>query len=291
MWKPPQIEGFSQSIVGREAPLIGVFGGEGTGKTRLLMTAGEYAAGRNETPGWIVCDRKTRNTVRRVGEELGIQMPLMNKEDFITQADALRMATIDRETQSDQVKSIYAAVFTKILEASVRLGKVPDVNPIIIETGTQVWDYIAYAHFGRKQDVGKSRVWGPVKQDWTDLFDALSHKTVVVSLWERDDYKNDVRTGTTKPDGPPHIGYTTTTLVRLTCDRLRKLKKAGDVGGTDEDGDPIHLTADETYVDRFGLDVYESQDNKALEGQNAVLVGSAITYSNLMAILGCGMEE
>jgi hypothetical protein len=66
------------------------------------------------------------------------------------------------------------------------------------------------------------------------------------------------------PDGPPHLGYTTTTLIRLRCDRIRK------------------LTERETYVDRFALDVYESQDNKGLEGIDGILNGENITFANVM---------
>jgi hypothetical protein len=258
------LTGFSRDFTRQECPAIGIFGGPGTGKTRICATAGEYARDRGKTPGWIVLDRKTRKTVREVCAELKLDTPYINKEDFIPQADALALAT---NGDFEKVKAIYTKAIERVLNAATALGAAPEVDPIIFETGSGLWDWIAFAHFGRKQDAGKSRVWGPPKQDWTDLFDSLQHKTVLITLWERDEYKNDARTGFTKPDGPPHLGYTTTTLVRLTQDRTRKL----------QDG--------ETYVDRFGLDIVESQDNKGLESVNNVLTGEAITYANLISML------
>lgn len=264
--------GFSSSEAtwgGRTAPAIGIFGIEGSGKTRLCATATEYAQERGQVPGWLVCDRKTRKTVREVHQELGLLLPAMNSDDFISQAQALEIAGLNREEDKDNAKiqKIYTEVFKRLVDAAVRLGQTDHISPIVFETGTQVWDWISYAHFGRKQGVGKSRVWGPPKQDWSDLVDALSHKTLIMSFWEKDAYAGEERAGFTKPDGPPHLGYTTTTLVRLTFDRKKKLGK------------------EETHIDRFGLDVFESQDNVALAGTNGVLSGGAISYSNLMALL------
>lgn len=261
--------GFSRDFSGREAPAIGIFGAESTGKTRLCATAVEYAAEHGEIPGFLVCDRKTRKTVREVCEELGVELPYINSKDFIAQDKALEIAQLDRESDADNAKiqKIYQGVYKTLVTAAVELGRDPKINPIIFETGTQVWDWISFAHFGRKQGVGKSRVWGPPKQDWTDLMDGLSHKTLLLTFWERDAFKGEDRLNFTKPDGPPHLGYTATSLVRLTCDQKKKLSK------------------DETYIDRFGCDIYESQDNVGLAGVDGVLSGTGITYANLMALL------
>lgn len=258
------IKGFTQDFSGREAACIGVFGGEGTGKSRFCATAAEWAASRDTTPGWLVCDRKTRRTVREVCELLGLPLPMIQSEDFISPKRALEIAAMDREKDDAKISGIYTDVIKDFVKQATVLASEPKIDPIVLETGTQLWDWISYSHFGRKQGVGKSRVWGPPKQDWTDLLDALSHKTTLITFWERDEYKGDERTNRTKPDGPPHLGYTTTTMVRLNHDDRRKLKD------------------DETFEDRFSLDIYESQEQKGLEGMNGVLTGSAITFMNLM---------
>lgn len=262
-----KINGFSRDFSGREAPCLGVFGGEGSGKTRFCATAGEWAEDRGTVPGWVVCDRKTRNTVREIYNELGLELPLINQRDLIERSEALKIATMDREKDDSKIAAIYTGVYVRLVDLLGSLAANPTVNPIIVETGTQIWDWIAFSHFGRKQGVGKSRVWGPPKQDWTDLIDALSGKLLVLTFWEKDAYKGDDKAGFTKPDGPPHLGYTATSMVRLTCDKTRRLKP------------------DETYTDRYSLDVYASQDNVALEGVNGLLRGEAIRFNSLLSIL------
>ena len=261
------IEGFTRDFDGREAPAIAVFGAEGSGKSRFCATAGVYAKEHGQVPGFLVCDRKTRLTVRQICEELGLDLPYINSDDFISQKEAMEVAKLDRESDkdNDKIRKIYSTVCNKLVEYAMRLAARPEIEPIVIETGTQVWDWISYAHFGRKQGVGKSRVWGPPKQDWTDLMDALSHKTVLVTLWERDAYRGDERAGYTKPDGPPHIGYTVTSAVRL--NKADKVQKGAD------------------YTSRFSLDVFQSQDNVGLEGAAGILTGADITYENLMNLL------
>lgn len=272
MAKTSTPKGFSQDLSGRESACIAVFGAEGTGKTRLCATAGTYADERGERPGWLIMDRKTRKTIRQVCSELGIEPPYINAEDFISQKKALELATNENFAT---VTATYVEAIKALFDAAVVLGADPKVNPIVFDSGTALWDWIAFSHFGRKQDVGKSRVWGPPKQDWTDLMDALSHKTVLITLRAKDEYRNDNRTGFLTWDGPPHLGFTVTSVIRLTAD-----------GPFDEEtGKARKLTEDETFMDRFSLDVVESQDNKGLEGVNRVLTGESITYANLMAQL------
>lgn len=266
--KPPA--GFSNDFSGREAPCIGVFGNGGSGKTRFLVTAGEWAQERGTTPGWLVCDRKTRRTVREVCATLNLPLPFINNTDFIDPTSALKITKLDRDKAADnaEIQKVYSEVVRKVIDAAVTLGEDKRIDPVIIETGTQIWDWISFSHFGRKQNNGMARVWGPPKQDWTDLMDGLAHKTVLVSFWEGAVYKDDKRQNWTRPDGPPHLDYTTTTLIGLRHEAKRKLV----------DG--------ETYVDRFMLDVFKCQENKAIEGEEGLLTGENISYSTFMAYLG-----
>lgn len=259
------IPGFSQTISRTDNGCFGIFGGEGSGKTRLCCTATDWALERGFTPAWIICDRKTRKTVKDYHTENDLSLPLMNSEDFLTQKQAIALAT---NTNFDEVKKAYEDVTKRLFASIATVAAESKINPIVIDSGTWVWDAIGFSHFGRKQDVGKSRVWGPPKQDWTDLVDSISHKLVLVTLKAKDEYKNDNRTGRETWDGPPHLGYCTTSVIRCAFDRTRA------------------LAPDETYVDRFSLDVVESQDNVALAGQDKVLTGAAITVSSLMAVLG-----
>lgn len=261
------IPGFSRTISQPDNGAIGIFGGEGSGKTHLCCTASDWSYARNLIPGWLICDRKTRKTVKDYHAAQGIPMPIMNENDFLSQKDAIALAT---NTNYDEVKKAYERTTESLFKAVASLAGIAQINPIIIDSGSWVWDAIAFSHFGRKQDVGKSRQWGPPKQDWSDLMDGLQHKLVLVTLKAKDEYKNDNRTGKQTWDGPPHLGYCTTSVIRC---RFESNKK-------DENGLPLDA------IDKFALDVVESQDNVALAGQDDVLTGAAITMESLLAILG-----
>lgn len=261
------IPGFSREITQPDNGAIGVFGGEGSGKTHLCCTATDWAQARGLTPGWIICDRKTRKTVKDYHALAGLTLPFMNDADFLSQKDAIKLAT---STNYEEVKAAYERTTTTLFASVAALAAVEVINPIIIDSGSWVWDAIAFSHFGRKQDVGKSRQWGPPKQDWTDLMTSLDNKLVLVTLKAKDEYRNDARTGKQTWDGPPHLGYNTTSVIRC---RFEPNKKNAD--GTAMD-----------VVDKFSVDVIESQDNVALAGIDDVLTGAAITLESLLAVLG-----
>ena len=259
------IPGFSREITQPEYPCFGIFGDGGTGKTRLCATATAWAQERGKVPGWIVCDQNTRQTVKAVHEELGLDLPYMNPVNFITQKEALALAV---NTDYAQVQKTYEAVVKRVFDASVALAAHPNVDPIIFDSGSTIWDWIAFSHFGRKENVGKSRVWGPPKQDWTDLMDgARESHLVLITLKSKDEYRNDARTGRQTWDGPVHLKFTTTSIMRTNFDSQKQV---------------------EDYRDRFSLDVVESHDNVGLAGVNGVLEGQAITLESLMAVLRPG---
>jgi hypothetical protein len=258
------IPGFSRDIIKPDAGCFAIFGGEGSGKTRLCSTATEWADARGKIPGWIICDRKSRKTIKDVHAELGLTLPFMNPDDFVTQKQAMALAV---NTNYDVVKREYEDVVKRLFDSVVTLAARPDVEPIILDSGSTIWDWIAYSHFGRKQEVGKSRVWGPPKSDFTDLMDAVSNKLCLITFKGKDEYRNDSRTGRLTIDGPPHTGYCVTSVIRCNFNPHKQV---------------------DYYWDKFSLDVVESQDNVGLAGVDSVLGGQDITIENLMAQLRPG---
>lgn len=251
-------EGFDRTFSMQEKPCIGIFGPGYNGKTRLCATAGEWAAAQGTTPGWLVLDRKTRQTVKAICDEMGIDPPLMNSKDFISAGDALKLANSDDE---DVTKKAYGSAFDRVTEAASALAVLDYIDPIIVDSGTELWDWIGYARLGRRE--GKlARYWGPSKRDWKDFFEALKHKTVLITFWARAEFKNDKATDRTIVDGPPMVEYTTTSLVRLRKDEKAK--------------------TDDT---KYQLDLVQSIDNKALELTDGLLTGESITFANLMSLL------
>lgn len=262
---------FVSNFSGREAMALGVFGGEGSGKTRLLSTATAWARERGKIPAWIVFDRKTRATVRQIHQDNGWELPVMNSDDYISRSEALKIAQKDREDakQNAEIQVVYSTVVKKVMQSLEELVDTK-YEPIILETGTAIWDIISFSHHGKKTNVGMARNWGGPKQDWTDLVDFLSDRTFISTFWEKPDYKDDKPTGKTKPDGPTHLGYTLTSIVRMNCNRNPKTRLVGGIEVTEP---------------HYSLDLYESQENKGLEGTEALLTEDEITFSNLMDLL------
>lgn len=251
-------DGFDRSFDHRDRPCVGVFAPGYTGKTRFCATAGEWSEGRGTVPGWIICDRKTRQTVEAICTEMGIEPPLMSKHDYITAGAALKLANSDDE---ETTKKAYTDAFNAVTDDVIKLASLDYVDPIIVDSGTELWDWIGYARLGRREGV-KARYWGPSKRDWKDLFEAMKHKTVVITFWARGEWKDDKITGKTILDGPPNVSYTTTSLIRL-----RKEDKA------------------KSDDEKYHLDLTESIDNKALELSDSLLTGESITFGNLMSLL------
>ena len=241
---------FKREITQREKPCIGIFADAYCGKTRLCATASEFAAMQGTVPGWLILDRKSRQTIEALHLEQGYDLPYINTKDFLDPRGALKLALTDND---EETKKIYAEAFDRMTEAMSQLADNKDVDPIIIDNGTEMWDWIGYARLGRRE--GKlQRYWGPANRDWKEFFGALNHKTTLITLQEKK-YDKDKPS---EPDGPPNLKYTTTSLIRLTKKESKNI------------------------VTAYGLDVYQSIDNKAMEGVDNLLTNDEITVSNLI---------
>lgn len=268
------IPGFSNSIHTIEKPNIAVFAKAFGGKTRFCATAGAWAADRGKVPGWLIMDRKTRQTIKETCKSLGLPIPYYNEQDFISSSDAVKLARLDGTKAEDEpkVKEAYSAAIDKVMELGMRLVEQSRIEPIIIDSGTELWDYCGYSRLGRRE--GKlGRYWGPAKRDWKDFFDALKSKTVLVTLWARYEWKKDAsgnekQSDTLLPDGPPNLDYTVTTLVRLRFDEKKK-----------------------DVEDKYKLDIVDSIDNNAISGVDGVLSGEDITFEGLMELLNVEEAE
>lgn len=284
MTAPAQISlaGFTR-VRKRTRPLIAIFGRETSGKTALCVSAGLWAAARGKTPGWLITERKTIQVIEERSRELGLDPPLMS-EPFITEAEAAEIIKLDRWLATTDkygnerldpdpnIMKLYTAITRKFVDAAALLASTPDVEPIIIDSGTVAYNWMAYAHNGRKQAIGQQTKWGGPQSDWEDLCEGLQHKTAVITFRAEDEWagsgKDRATTGRTIPAGPKTLGYTVTSQCRMNFDKHRVL-------GQGEDP-----------LSRFSLDVWESTDNKGLSGVNDVLRGNEpareLTFENLM---------
>lgn len=279
------LPGFSRGFTKREQPAIAIFGPESTGKTALSVNAGLWAREHGTTPGWLITERKTKKTVEDRCSELDLEIPLIS-DPFILPEEASQIIRLDRwiHTKEDgkdvlnsdpKIMEIYSKITERFFNAAAVLAKEDSINPIIIDSGTNIYNWISYSHNGRKQGVGMRTKWGPPQSDWEDLLTGLQHKLTLITFRSQDEWVGKETTGRLIPDGPRTLGYTVTSQVRLAFDKHRGLRPPN----------PDKNDPGESFIDRFSLDVWESQDNKGVAGVNGILKGQQITFANLLSLL------
>lgn len=181
---------------------VALFGMEGSGKTHFIATCPDPI-------GVIALDRKTRFTIKKVARDLGKQV-FMPKKDFIRVERPLDLATMKEE----KVKTYYMNHVKEVMEAAYALCEHKDVRTVAIDTGTQLWEDIMFAEFGRNQRV-MPRDRGAVNQMMIDFLNAMQAKHLVLTHKAADVWKNDASTGEKKAAGFAHINYHATVVAEM----------------------------------------------------------------------------
>ena len=234
--KAIEIEGF-----GRVEPNTGfalaVFGPEGSGKTRLLAQAQAEAFMEDMETGVIVLDAKTRDTLKKECDELGVPMPLTNKKDYVTPQDAMRIALIDEASVDGikEIKKFYEGVVAKIYADAVKLAGHSKILTVSVDPFTELYDYMFFEAFGRKTQIGQLSRYA-VNQHVIDFIKSIRHKNVILTHREsavygdkgkRDKVTNEVvkeDTGRKKLQGYNDIGYQVSAIVQLKVNRAASAK-------------------------------------------------------------------
>lgn len=246
--KEIKIKGFTTNPQPDDALAIAVFGEQGSGKTRFCTTAPDPI-------GFIPLDRKARKTVHKVAKEMG-KVVLMPEDDFIRVAKPMELAVMGTE----DAKKYYRKHVNAIKEAAFTLYAHPLIRTICIDTGTQLWEDILFANFGRAERI-MPRDRGSANQEMIDFLNALSGKNLIITHKAREIWKNDKPSGKFECAGFSHIGYHVNVLCECVCDDK---KEAGEEG-------------------RFNLSVHLCQDNPDIQGPGGknLLSDDQITFQYL----------
>ena len=268
--KQIKIEGFTTTLKPDDRPAVGLYGLEGTGKTRFAATAPDPI-------GLIALDKKSRRTFEQVATELG-KIVLVNEQNFMSDKEAIDMAMKDGETKEglEEIKRTYTQVVERVFGAAAKLGAHPDVETVVVDTCSQLFEWILFSHFGRRNKIPPVSRAAP-NQDMIDFVNALRHKNLVLIHRAKEIWK---KTGQVDRDGQPikepsgqyeHNGYRNIGgFLTVNCEMINK------------------KTAKE-LEDKFKMRVLSCQTNALLEGQaldEYGLVGEGITWDNLMAVIG-----
>lgn len=270
--KAIKIAGFTDDVRPNSKPAICVHGVENTGTTRFGCTAPGPI-------GWIAIDRNSKITVEEQKDKLGIQV-LVNKEPYISHRDGMKIALMDNP---EETKKIYTLAVGQIFKDCMALVDNPDIESIVLDRASQIFDMILFSHFGRKNQI-ESFQRGAPNQDMIDLINAMGGKNLVLvcksaDVWadtgETDSKgkKKQGPTGKMKAEGFSKIGQFVTATIELTAAR----KKA--VGRDDE----------ERLKDKYRCKVAHCKGNVLLEGQDLHELGCSgeeITWQNVLALIG-----
>jgi len=165
----------------------------------------------------------------------------------------------------------------------------PDVESIVIDRASQVFDIILFSHFGRRNQI-ESFQRGAPNQDMIDLINALSTKNLALickssEIWkdtgevDNKGRKKQAPSGKFKPDGFGQVGRFVTAVIELTAGRKQYTSK-------EEDEDEARL---DCLRQKYKCKLVTAKGNVLLEGADLSdygVCGEGITWDNLMTVIG-----
>lgn len=278
--KEIRISGYLTNPAADDAIALAIYGDRGSGKTRFACTAPGPI-------GFIPLERKSRRTITKMVEELGgtdaVQV-VIPKQDFVRLANPMKAASLPVECKGRNVtvditkpqstydccsRHYYRWHVDTVKHAIFELYGHPQIRTIVIDSGTQLWEDMLFAEFGRSQRI-MPRDRGAVNQEMTDLLNAVSGKHLIITHHSSQVWKNDKPTDQTDVKGFAHIGYHVNGIVEFVLDEKK---------GSEDDG-------------RFYINVPICQSNPDIQGRDGkrLLMDWEITFANLAEKMYPGTE-
>jgi len=269
------IEGFTYDVVPDNKPAICVFGEENCGKSRFGCTAPH----ENGLIGWLALDKNSKSAVADFKRKNNADYIVVNSKPFLSHADAIKVAMIEKPAET---KAIYKEVVSRIFDAGMALAGNKNIESIVVDDGSQLFDAILFSHFGRRNQI-ESFMRGAPNNDFIDFINALGAKNLVMicrgtEVWadtgevDKDGKKKQAPTGKLKPEGFGKLGKFMTAVIELTARRKK----------------PTSDDAAEALAEKYHCRVVTCKGDTLLEGQTLdaySITGEEITWVNLMTIL------
>ena len=265
-----------------DRPAISVFGDEVTGKTRLALTM--------PTPiGYLAIDRKARRTMELLTEELGLTgKVVVNKDPFITTKQMREMATMSDVDAEAKSKAIYLEVTNAVWDMAFSFVEHPEIQSIVVDRNSQLFDWVLFAHHGRKNKIDPKTGRGAPNQWMIDFISMCRAKNLLLihgnsEIWKdtgkTDNQGNKIQepSGKFKQDGFKNIGSFVLANVEMLSNKLTAMDRSE------------LKTEDKQLAKKFRMRVQTCQTNSLLEGQDLEaygVSGKEITWDNVMTALG-----
>ncbi len=276
--KQTVIEGFTYDSTPDNKPAICIFGEENVGKSRF----GCSAPHDNGMIGWLALDKNSKAAVDTYKKAHGANYLLVNEKPFLSHADAIKIAMTDTPAVT---KKLCADIVKRVWETGMRLAEHKDIESIVVDDGSILYDWILFSHFGRRNQI-ESFMRGAPNNDFIEFINAMGGKNLVLicrgqEVWgdtgeiDKDGKKKQAPTGKLKPEGFGKIGKFVTAVVELTARRKKPTSE-----------DPTQALAE-----KYHCRIVTTKGDTLLEGQTLDaygITGEEITWDNLMAILKAG---
>lgn len=227
--KPVPLVDISSSAPSARKLSVAGFGDGGRGKTRFILTAPGAV-------GVVPLNRKCRPTIENYKAEVcpgkKIYFP---KANLIRHANPMAIAMLDPYCENKTVivgadappvccaRHYYRWHVNRVKDAIWTMSENDEIRTIAIDDGTQLYEDILYAHYGRANRISNEKTaYGPPNQEFIDLLNTIDHKHLIVVNQAKEEYKGDKALGRDTVKGFKEIGYYVSVLAEFTRDDLKK---------------------------------------------------------------------
>jgi hypothetical protein len=283
-----QIPGFSADTTPDDKPMLGVFGPENTGKTRLGCTA----PCSDGLLAFLALDKNSKRGIECYKQEYpdSSSRIIVNSEPLASPTEWVKVALMDSAVKEDlaKIQGVYTEMVKKVFDRTMTLVKNPNVESIVIDDCSQLFDWIMFSHFGRRNQI-ESYQRGAPNQDMIDFITALGSKNTVLihrgaDVWadtgetDKQGRKKQAPTGRLKPEGFGKLGKFMTAVVELSVAR-GKIVTHG-------------KTEDQIYAEKYRCRVQSCKGNTLVEGcdlgdeEYGGVKGREITWDGIMQAIG-----
>lgn len=251
--------------------LLASFGDGGCGKTRFIATCPGPV-------GVIPLNRKCKPTIETVRVELCPDKKFYFPEvDLLRHGNPMKLAMMEPWCENKMLRlgidppeccarHYYRWHVNRVKDACWTMAERADIRTIAIDDGTQLYEDILYAHYGRANRISEDKtVYGPPNQEMIDLINTLSGKHLVITHQAKDEYKGKTATGRDTVKGFREVGYYVNCLVEFSRDDAKQtfqlsVRMSQDNAGLHGDGGKNILRDDEITFADLAMRIYDGQD-------------------------------
>lgn len=274
------IEGFTYNSTPENKPAICVFGEENVGKSRFGCTAPH----EDGLIGWLALDKNSKGAVDEYKRVHKADYIMVNAKPLMTHAEAIKVAL---EEDPKKTKATYREILDRVFKLGVALAEHKDVESIVVDDGTQLFDWILFSHFGRRNQI-ESFMRGAPNNDFIEFVNAMNGKNLVMicrgtDVWadtgevDAQGKKKQAPTGRMKPEGFSKIGKYMTAVLELTAARKKPASNA--------DGE---IDIKKALAAKYRCKVVTCKGDTLLEGQDLEpfgICGQEINWENVIDVI------